>query len=292
MRKRDIDNVRAFQKNSPQQVEIPENIQTEYVAITPAMAQEFLKHNVRNVPLQTAMVERYAEKMRTGRWKFCADPIRFDTKGNLIDGQHRLTACVSAGVPFSALIVRGLDPGVMDVIDTGRKRSAGNILYLRGYPSPHYIAAVCRWLLMIKGGGPNLRNSRSIDSTDIVETSLRHTHIIDSVNFCHNCFGGGRLSLLTALHYIGTNLMDKSAEAEGFVTVFKDGTPAYQGDPAMAWREHCLRARNTGAQMFWSLVYPNTVEAFNRTIAGDVVLGKWRLQHGNRTIDGLDLDKI
>lgn len=64
-------------------------------------------------------VSTMANAMRTGRFKFTADPIRFDNKGQLIDGQHRLRAVVEAGVPiYSVVCARLRDSDVAAYIDT------------------------------------------------------------------------------------------------------------------------------------------------------------------------------
>jgi hypothetical protein len=58
--------------------------------VTPAMAQQWLKHNDFNRPLNQRLVEKYAGQMRAGNWQRTHQGIAFDSRGIILDGQHRL----------------------------------------------------------------------------------------------------------------------------------------------------------------------------------------------------------
>lgn len=80
--------------------------------ITPAMAEEYLRHNEHN-PRKSAsrrQVESYARDMAAGKWFINGEPIVFDANGDLKNGQHRLMAIVKANVPVEMYVVRGVDP--------------------------------------------------------------------------------------------------------------------------------------------------------------------------------------
>ena len=82
--------------------------------ITPAMAEEYLRHNEHN-PRKTAsrrQVESYARDMAAGKWFINGEPIVFDANGDLKNGQHRLMAIIKANVPVDMYVVRGVDPRV------------------------------------------------------------------------------------------------------------------------------------------------------------------------------------
>jgi len=100
--------------------------------ITPAQAQELLKLNTNNRQLKTRHAEVLADDMRAGRFRFNGDPIRFNGS-TLLDGQHRLYACVLSGIPFRAVVVFDLDDtDCMATLDGGRKRTLADRLHLRG----------------------------------------------------------------------------------------------------------------------------------------------------------------
>ena len=72
--------------------------------ITPEYAKELLDYNKKNRSLSKATVDRYAEDMRKDNWQQNGEAIKIDWDGNLIDGQHRLAACVKSGVSFDKLL--------------------------------------------------------------------------------------------------------------------------------------------------------------------------------------------
>lgn len=85
--------------------------------ITPRIAKTMLSHNTGNRPLRKAVVQRYATDMENGDWQDNGDPIRFDTNGRLIDGQHRLEAVILSDTPIDAWVLRGLKPETQKTMD-------------------------------------------------------------------------------------------------------------------------------------------------------------------------------
>jgi hypothetical protein len=114
--------------------------------ITPKKAMEYLKRNVHNRPLSPSRVRKYATTMTSGQWKVNGDCVRFNGNGDLIDGQHRLTACVSAGIPFETYVIRGLDHDAFDTIDQGAKRTISDVFARQGYKHYTTLASGVRWL--------------------------------------------------------------------------------------------------------------------------------------------------
>lgn len=110
--------------------------------VSSATAQRWLELNKRNRPISAMTVERYRRDMAEGRWVYAADPIRFDTNGNLLDGQHRLTAlAMCEGVTIPLLVIRGLPADSQLVMDQGRKRTPAHQLALKGVRNATSIAA-------------------------------------------------------------------------------------------------------------------------------------------------------
>lgn len=120
--------------------------------ITPLRAQEYLKRNLSNRSVIATRVNYYAGMMAAGEWPLNGEPILFDIYGNLLDGQHRLLACVHAGVPFTTFVTRGLLPTVMPTLNTGKARSAGDAIAILGGPNGRLVAGTVTWLLKYKRG--------------------------------------------------------------------------------------------------------------------------------------------
>ena len=89
--------------------------------VTPNQAKKMLETNIVNRPISQAKVDQYARDMSNDNWNF-SGPLMFNTQGHLIDGQHRLTAQVKAGLKLKWLIVRNVPDEAQRTMDTGKTR--------------------------------------------------------------------------------------------------------------------------------------------------------------------------
>lgn len=120
-------------------------VKHEQKVITPQLAEKLLEHNTRNRKILQTKVDQYVKDMKAGFWVENGENIKFDDTGRLIDGQHRLTACVQSGVPFITTLTTGLsDPNAFKTIDTGRTRGADQVLQMAGIKNPNNVAAAVR----------------------------------------------------------------------------------------------------------------------------------------------------
>jgi len=90
------------------------------VSITPALAEEMLKHNHArenfddsttssknyhgNREIKSARVSAYVQLMMNGTWQLTADPISFNSNYELLNGQHRLKAIVESGITVDFIV--------------------------------------------------------------------------------------------------------------------------------------------------------------------------------------------
>lgn len=101
--------------------------------VTAERAKEYLARNhPRNRTVLRGKVEKMKQDLLEGRHVPTHQGIAFDLDGNLVDGQHRLTAIAESGVGIRLLVTRGLGPEAFDVIDTGRVRKDFERLYMSG----------------------------------------------------------------------------------------------------------------------------------------------------------------
>jgi hypothetical protein len=120
--------------------------------VTPTTAEEWLGHNTANRRIRRNQVERFARDMEVGAWQENGEGICFATDGTLINGQHRLSALVLAGVALPMLVVRGLPMHAQDTMDDGAKRTMGDTFSFHGVASHHTAAAIVRRVLMWQDG--------------------------------------------------------------------------------------------------------------------------------------------
>lgn len=105
---------------------------SEYVDVTPAMAEKWLEANPNNRSIDDRKVEQYARDMVAGKWRLTNQGIGFGRDGNLYDGQHRLWAVYKAGVAVRMLVVTGLEPDARPAIDVGKPRRVHDQLRMFG----------------------------------------------------------------------------------------------------------------------------------------------------------------
>ncbi len=243
--------------------------------ITPQMAADYLALNINhNRKISEDLVHRYRRDMLSGAWRLTGDCIRFNDAGKLIDGQHRLRACLIAGVPFVSYVIRDLPYDTINVIDSGRSRSASDVLTLRGSKYGFKVAAAAKWLRIFKalnsGEGQGTRTFHLVrpSNDEIVAIVERHPKLEAA------CLGtesvmGILPSLLVAIRYTGTQLLGKPELADAFAMVFRKGQPYYpENDPALKLREQAMRDKQKGVAMTQSKALATTVHAWNCFASG------------------------
>ena len=95
--------------------------------VSPQDAEEMLKRNKNNRPINWKKVEEFSETMRRGEWQLHPQGIILDPEGNILTGQTRLWAIVYSGTPVYLRISRGSPAETAFVIDRGRPQSARDL---------------------------------------------------------------------------------------------------------------------------------------------------------------------
>lgn len=117
------------------------------VTITPEHAARLLTKNTNNRNIRRSLVERLKLSMERDEWDLNGEAIKIGTDGRILDGQHRLTACVESGSPFTTLLMTGLAPETQYTMDTGIARSLGNMLELKGEKNVNGLASLIAGLI-------------------------------------------------------------------------------------------------------------------------------------------------
>ena len=208
----------------------------ELTTITPEFAAKILENNPSNRNIKRDHVAAIARDMAAGRWQINGDAIRMNGDGSLIDGQHRLSACVMAGVPFQTVVITGLSHDVRATIDGGAKRTHGDRLAMLGVHNANVVSATARLVAGIATGQGRRMTMTSQELDAVLEAN---PGIHASVSFANKAFP--RLgSTLSAIHYIGT-ATGYGDKADRYVDVFRDGIPSYPGCAAHALRERIIK---------------------------------------------------
>jgi hypothetical protein len=100
----------------------PISILTE---ITPELAARMLECNTHNRTVTDSHVRNLSADMAAGRWVVTHQGIAYDANGTLVDGQHRLWACIESKTTIRMMVSYNVDPDSLKVIDTGKGRTVG-----------------------------------------------------------------------------------------------------------------------------------------------------------------------
>lgn len=98
-------------------------METTTELITPELAAEYLSRNCTNRALRGKDVDALARDMINGKFVLTHQGIALDSAGNLLDGQHRLSAVVKAGVSVYMRVTRGIKFEDAAFMDIGVKRN-------------------------------------------------------------------------------------------------------------------------------------------------------------------------
>lgn len=98
--------------------------------ITPEIAAALLEKNHHNRRINKRRVTMLMNDMESGNWTESPQPISLDADGNLLDGQHRLTAVTKLGIPVQMSVAYEVPKEA--VIDRVLERASGDALYMRG----------------------------------------------------------------------------------------------------------------------------------------------------------------
>lgn len=115
--------------------------------ITPQLAEYILAElNGGNRKVSNVKVSEYEDAMSVDEWPVTGATIVFGKSGRMLDGQHRLRACIRANKAFRSYIVFGIDDSAFSFIDAGRKRTNPDVFKIAGVANAEATAKAVRWL--------------------------------------------------------------------------------------------------------------------------------------------------
>lgn len=95
--------------------------------VTPKIAAQYLANNEGNRNIRTTRVKELSGIIKRGEWMMTHQGIAFSRDGRLLDGQHRLLACIDADMPIDIMVTRNLDPSSFKALDLHGKRTFADI---------------------------------------------------------------------------------------------------------------------------------------------------------------------
>lgn len=219
---------------------------TGWTDISPRIAQQILEASAtNNRPLKRITVYRYATDMAAGRWQENGATIVFSEDGHLLDGQHRLSAVIRAGVSIRFYVVTNVKQSTFWSIDGGIKRSASDVFAISGYTNTNRLAAVVRLLTSYDRGFSGIAGQQPT-MNDLVDTFNRYGEaaLNDGLLAARVTKLGRQGASLAALHVIGS-ISDRASglsTTHDFFAQLSGMANSRAGDPAFALRNRFQNA--------------------------------------------------
>ena len=218
----------------------------EMRTVTPDMAREYLRLNRDNRALSDEHKQMIAKDIMAGNWMLNAQPISFtgdpdaaDLGGvQLLNGQHRLHACIEADAPIEVPIAKNIPPAAFATFDAHTRK----IRLRSGTEADDRVltaAARLQWKednsieMFSKGVSPT--------ATEIVETIRRHPDLAECYPQARTMKEVGSAGVITYLIYHVRR--DRDDLADDFLDGLKTGENLRAKDPILAARTKIVGQR-------------------------------------------------
>lgn len=169
----------------------------DIVDVTPELAQMWLATNTdQNRKISKPTVNRYANDMILGKWLVTGEAIKFNQQGQLMDGQHRLSAVLASRKTVQMCVIRDLNADTMLVIDTGKSRTAGDALTINGHNGhSNNMASLARKIIGHLSGADTVLGGKRIR---IANSPITNREIIE---FCNDNDLSPHVNFATSIKY-------------------------------------------------------------------------------------------
>lgn len=253
------------------------------VTITPEIASRMLDMNTDNRKVRSTTVARYARDMVSGAWELNGETIKVASDGTVLDGQHRLLACKEAGVPFSTLIVQGLNHTVRETMDTGMRRTMADTLRWRGETDGAALGTALETAMCWdKSGTPSHRGSAHSNAERLAYLA-DNSDIRDAVRLARGISGSPlKFPMSVGSAFIMRANRIAPEETRDFLHLLKTGANMTENHPVLRLRGWVLRAASAKGQLDreeWGAVL---IKAWNAWLAGREVKQLSFRSHGTK----------
>jgi hypothetical protein len=232
--------------------------------ITPEDARRYLANNPNNRKVRPQVVRAYAQDMKARRWRVTGDPIRFNGNGALMDGQHRLLACIEANEPFDTWVGHGFTDEDMPVIDTGAGRSLADVLAWRGEKYGSLLGSAITFIWRYQNGSLRSRHIRPtrqqvLDWLDANGEIRRSAVVANSVRKRVRMPG----TAVCAVHFLASKI--DPADADAFFELLGAGANLPEGSPIFAmrrWAERMTSKRDRPDSIVYAALLIKSINAW------------------------------
>lgn len=251
----------------------------QLVTITPELATQLLERNNVNRPLSDMHVQRLANQIRSGKWKFNGDTIKLSDTEDVLDGQHRLWAIIDAQKSVETIIVYGIERDAFATIDTLRRARTGSDVIALAGQSRHrqHVSSALQWMIRWQRGilMEYLAPANRVENSDIEEAFAAHPKIVQAIERSAQLRTIANPAILGFLYYVITNR--NAPLAERMMRTLEDPASIGVNDPFFRLRIHFTTDRWRRKEPVMTIAV--AIKAANAAFRGDEVRSlQWRNQ--------------
>lgn len=182
--------------------------------VTPEEAENLLlqadNSDFVNRRLNEERVAHFVKVIQNGDWVDSNDMICLDENNILINGYHRINAIKKSGIPIWVTMKSGMDRDCFKEMDTGKKRSASDMLSIKGRKNASTLARALKLYYLYKMRGIKIfENSFEfhaiVSNNEIDRLDDQHPKLGDSVTYVRNLLQLQKLlpsGFLAFAHYL------------------------------------------------------------------------------------------
>jgi hypothetical protein len=222
----------------------------QVIRLLPDGARALLELNTKNRHIRATWVNELVRVIATHQWHLTSDAVAVTRDGDLLNGQHRLSACSCAELPIDVILQTGAQSDARFATDSGIKRSLSDQFKLNGYSYVQDIAATAslhrRYSRNVNKPWPAARSgsasNRATYEEDYAYATEDHPLILQVPPVGHALYDALR-GVKAAVWCTALVLCSErhAADAERFFTAVKVGADLSEGDPRLALREYAIR---------------------------------------------------
>lgn len=228
--------------------------QGQVVNITPESAKMMLEKNTSNRPKSLARINSFAEQMKQGEWALTGESIIIADDGTLLNGQHRLEAVIVAGVAVSFFVIRGINKETFKYMDTGKNRSAGDVLAIAGHANASNLASIAKAIIVYErdrvyfiGKGSHVQDKARMGVTNadilayVKENERLLRKCLNAADQYRKAFNAISMQKYGLLYYLLGNV--DTEDANKFLKKFTSGSNLPENSAILKLRDKFINAQ-------------------------------------------------
>lgn len=218
------------------------DIVTTIETISPGVAKSYLEKNKCNRSMSRLHKDKLSRAMQAGEFRTTHQGIAFDVNGDLVDGQHRLTAVVDSGKTVTMLVTRGLPMEAKPLVDNQiRTRSIFDGLSMAGdtWISRDAVTVSRLWMQLLSQGRHSTPSYHEV--RDFIDGHKDSIHAAITAARGNTILKNGCVMTMVAI----ANHSGHGEAIEGWIEVIRTGVATED------WQTSALRFRD------WWLTTPH-----------------------------------